>query len=141
VVGCTSATVTVSTTFTPQSALDFVAGVTTMVDYPGTRISIPGSGNASTVLARVTNLTSASGLFSAGDQDSNSDGIDDRISVGLISTSAAIAPGNFARIVFDCVAGAARPTLTDFTCTPDVSTLFGTGVSATCAVITVQTSP
>lgn len=139
--GCTSATVTVMTSYAAQSPPDFVAGVTTSVGYPGARIGIPGHGNDATVLARVTNLSGASGLFSAGDQDANSDGVDDLISVGLISTSAAIPSGSFARIVFDCAPNAAAPTAADFTCTPDVSSLFGNGVAATCSVVMVQTSP
>lgn len=132
--GCTSATVTVTTTYQAQSAPDFIAGVTAMLRYPGTLLDLPGTGNQSSVLARVTNLSGASGLFSAGDQDSDQSGTDDLLSVGLISTGSAVAPGPFARIVFDCVPGQRAPTVDDFSCAPDVSSLFGTTVDATCAV-------
>ena len=105
-----------------------------MIHYPGTLLDIPGTGNQSTVLARVTNLSGASGLFSAGDQDSDQSGTDDLLSVGMISTASAVAPGTFARVVFDCAAGQRAPTAADFSCTPDVSSLFGTTIDATCSV-------
>ena len=138
---CQSAMVTIATSYEPQVAPDFVAGVTTTLDYPGGLLDIPGVGNAASVLARVTNVSGTNGLFSAGDQDASGDGFDDRISIGLISTAAAIAPGAFARVVFDCVAGAPRPTIADFACTPDVSSLFGTTLEASCAVVDLQVSP
>jgi len=134
---CQSATVTITTSYQAQSGSDFVAGVTTIVDYPGTRIEIPGTGNQSTVIARVTNLTGVSGLFNAGDQDSDTDGVDDRVSVGLISLGTAVPPGSFARLVFDCLAGQPRPVVADFTCTPDVASLIGSTVEATCSVSVV----
>jgi hypothetical protein len=136
---CDTATVTVTTTYQAQTAPDFVAGVTTILDYPGDRLDLPGTGNQPTVLARVTNLSGVSALFSAGDQDSDSDGADDRVSVGLISTGQAITAGTFAQVVFDCLDGAARPVAGDFTCTPDVSSLLGNLVEATCAVSIVTT--
>ncbi|MEW6272970.1 MAG: hypothetical protein AB1689_27145 [Thermodesulfobacteriota bacterium] len=120
---------------------DVVAGVTVFLDYPGTRLDLPGTGNASSVLARVTNLTGVTGVFSVGDQDADSDGFDDRLGVGLISSGTAVAPGDFARVVFDCLPGAARPEAADFGCTPDVSTFFGNTISATCAVTSVEVSP
>ena len=132
--GCTTATLTITTSYQAQSAPDFIAGVTTMIHYPGTLLDIPGTGNQSTVLARVTNLSGASGLFSAGDQDSDQSGTDDLLSVGMISTASAVAPGTFARVVFDCAAGQRAPTAADFSCTPDVSSLFGTTIDATCSV-------
>ena len=132
--GCSTATLTVTTSYQAQAAPDFIAGVTTMIHYPGTLLDIPGTGNQSTVLARVTNLSGASGLFSAGDQDSDQSGTDDLLSVGMISTASAVAPGTFARVVFDCAAGQRAPTAADFSCTPDVSSLFGTTIDATCSV-------
>jgi hypothetical protein len=136
---CQTATVTITTSYQAQTPPDVVAGVSTFLDYPGTRLEIPGTGNQSTVLARVTNLSGVSALFSAGDQDSDSDGADDRVSVGLISTGAAIPPGTFAQVVFDCIAGEALPVAADFTCTPDVSSLFGNTLEATCEVSVVST--
>jgi hypothetical protein len=132
--GCKTATVTIITSYAAQAAPDFVAGVTTMLHYPETALEIPGAGNQSTVLARVTNLSGASGLFSAGDQDSDQSGSDDLLSVGLISTGSAIPAGDFARVVFDCLAGQPAPAADDFDCTPDVSSLFGNTVDATCSV-------
>ena len=136
---CRTATVTIITSYEAQSAPDFVAGVTAMLHYPGTALEIPGTGNQSTVLARVTNLSGAGGLFSAGDQDSDQSGTDDLLSVGLISTGSAVPAGDFARVVFDCVTGQPAPTVDDFDCTPDVSSLFGNTLDATCSV-SVQTA-
>jgi hypothetical protein len=131
---CSTATVTIRTSYQAQAAPDFVAGVTTMLRYPGGVLDIPGTGNQSTVLARVTNLSGANGLFSAGDQDSDQSGTDDLLSVGMISTGSAVPAGDFARVVFDCVAGQPVPTAGDFSCTPDVSSLFGNTVDATCSI-------
>jgi len=135
---CDTATVTVTTSYQTQLPPDFVAGVTVMVGYDGTRIDIPGTANQSTVVARVTNLSGASGLFQPGDQDSDPQNAS--INVGLISTGSAIPPGSFARIVFDCIEGATAPGADDFDCTPDVSSLLGNTVDATCTV-SVVTAP
>lgn len=135
---CSTATVTVHTSYQTQLPPDFVAGVTVMVGYDGTRLDIPGTGNQSTVAARVTNLSGVSGLFQPGDQDSDPENAS--INVGLISTGSAIPPGNFARIVFDCVGGATAPVAGDFVCTPDVSSLLGNTIAATCTV-SVVTAP
>lgn len=136
---CKTATVTIRTSYEAQAAPDFVAGVTAMLRYPGSALDIPGTGNQSTVLARVTNLSGAGGLFSAGDQDSDQSGSDDLLSVGLISTGSAVSAGDFARVLFDCVSGASAPTADDFDCIPDVSSLFGNTLEATCSV-TVATA-
>lgn len=137
---CTTATLTVTTSYQAQAAPDFIAGVTTMIHYPGALLDIPGAGNQASVLARVTNLSGAGGLFSAGDQDSDQNGTDDLLSVGVISTASAVAPGTFARVVFDCASGASVPTVDDFSCTPDVSSLFGTTIDASCSV-SLATAP
>jgi len=135
---CDTATVTVQTSYQSQLPPDFVAGVTVMIGYDATRVDIPGTGNQSTVVARVTNVSGASGLFQPGDQDSDPENAS--INVGLISTGSAIPPGSFARIVFDCVEGASAPVAADFACTPDVSSLLGNTVDATCTV-SVVTAP
>lgn len=135
---CDTATVTVTTSYQAQLPPDFVAGVTVMIGYDGTRLDIPGTGNQSTVVARVTNVSGASGLFQPGDQDSDPENAS--INVGLISTGSAIPPGSFARIVFDCVEGASAPVAADFACAPDVSSLLGNTVDASCTV-SVVTAP
>jgi hypothetical protein len=125
----------VTTSYQAQLPPDFVAGVTVQVGYDGTRLEIPGTGNQSTVNARVTNLSGASGLFQAGDQDTDPETAS--INVGLISTGSAIAPGAFARIVFDCADGATAPVSGDFDCTPDVSSLLGNTLEASCSIVVV----
>ena len=135
---CDTATVTITTSYQAQLPPDFVAGVTVMVGYPGTKLEIPGTGNQSTVIGRVTNLSGVTALFSAGDQDS--DPQDSSINVGLISTGAAVPSGTFARVVFDCIDGQPSPVPADFACTPDVSSLLGNTVEASCSV-SVVTAP
>jgi hypothetical protein len=122
---CSTVTVTVNVSYA-QTEFPDVAGMTINLGYPAT-VVIPGFGAEPSVVARVTNLTGVSGIFSMGDQDT-------AINVGLVSLASAIPPGNFVRIVFDCVGGAAAPDAGAFMCTPDVSTVLGSQVDATCSV-------
>ena len=122
--GCTTATVTITTSFVPPEG-DPVSGVTTTLDYPEAKIGIPGVGGGSDVASRITFLVSG-GLPGVSDDDLV-------LSVGLVNLSQAIPPGQFARAVFDCVAGQPAPVAADFSCTPAVSTFLGFDVSATCS--------
>jgi hypothetical protein len=137
---CATATVVIATTYETQLPPDVIAAVATFLDYPQARVAIPGTANQASVLARVTKLASSAGIFSAADSDTDADTVDDRIAVGLFGT-VAIPPGNFAQVVFDCVAGQPQPQLADFTCTPDVSSLFGNPVAATCEVVSLTYAP
>lgn len=133
---CTSAIVTVSVSF---DAVRFpnVAGVTVSMRYSEASLAIPGFGSDPRVLARVSNLTGIAGaLFSAGDLDYETPAI---LNVGMISIAAAIPPGPFTRIEFDCV-GPDEPVPADLSCIPDLSDLMGNIVPATCSV-TVETLP
>ncbi|MEW6270607.1 MAG: hypothetical protein AB1689_15090 [Thermodesulfobacteriota bacterium] len=141
VILCETATVLVATQYEPRVAPDLVAGVTVSVDYPAARVLLPGRGNEPAVLERVENASGVEGLFGAGDQDASGDGIDDRLAVGLISTSEPIPPGPLTRLRFDCVEGIARPTPIDFGCTADVTTLLGSDVEAGCGVVAIEYDP
>lgn len=128
---CTSAIVTVSTSYTATDA----SGVTTFVDYPDDLLDIPGSGNEPSVLERVVNLTGVSGsLFSVGDQDTDANTFDDRIAVGVINLGTPIPAGNFAQITYDCKTGEPAPDVADFACTLDASDTNGNAISGTCSV-------
>jgi hypothetical protein len=109
-----------------------VAGETAFVRYPGAVVDLPGTGTEATL--RATNLTGVPGLFLAGDSDVDQDGIDDRVAVSLISAvpSVSIPEGEFARIDFDCVSGAVQPTIDQFRCEPEGSTVTGNDVPLTC---------
>lgn len=125
------ATATINVAFDNGGGAFNAAGVTTTLSYPGA-VSIPGVGSDATVIERVTNLTGVSnGIFSAGDNDTNADNVDDQLSVGLITTSNAVAPGAFARVQFDCTAGAA---LGSVSCAADVTDAVGTDLSGSCSV-------
>lgn len=129
---CTKATVTVRVAYATPGAHG--SGVTVVLDYPEDLADVPGLGSNPSVLERVTNLTGRSGIFSAGDADSDGSGGDDRLSVGLIDLSdPGIAAGPFAAVEFDCSGGEA-PLVTDFACTLDASDLDGAPLPGTCAV-------
>jgi len=124
--GCTSVQVTIQTSFTVQPNPNFFAGISTSLDYPGPQLDIPGSGSASSVGARVTNLTGVGGsLLSAADLNQVPDAFDDRLNVGMVNTSSALPPGQFVRVQLDCRPGQPAPTLASFSCSSSVSTLEG----------------
>lgn len=132
---CSKAIVTVTTSFAAPGGGDKVSGVTTAIDYPQAKVSIPGVGGGSDVLARVANLSGVTGgLFSVGDNDSV-------LNVGLVSLATPIPAGNFARATFDCVAGQPAPALGDFACTADVSSFFGNTIPGTCQLSIVLEQP
>jgi hypothetical protein len=127
---CQKATLTVKVAYDEAAA---AAGVTAVIDYPTDLSAMPGFGSGPTVLERLTNLTGQSGIFSGGDVDSDADGTDDRLSVGLVLGSATIAPGSFADAKFDCIAEQA-PLVSDFSCTIDASDENGDPIAGTCTL-------
>lgn len=128
---CTKAVLSVRIAYGDAAAQG--AGVTTVIDYPGDLASLPGLGSAPSVTERLTNLSGQSGIFSGGDQDSDSDGTDDRVSIGLVLGTAGIVPGPFAEAEFDCPAGDA-PLVSDFACTLDASDADGGTIPGSCAL-------
>lgn len=127
---CTRAILTVTVAYDTPGALG--AGVTTIVDYPEDLAAIPGFGSEPSVTERLTNLTGQSGFFSGGDQDSDANNLDDRVSIGLVLGSAAIAPGAFAEVELDCPAVDAA-LVSDFACTLDASDANGDPISGSCS--------
>lgn len=123
---CSKAVVTISTDYVQGT--DPVAGVTTALNYPESKIVMPGSGGGSDVSSRVTNLTGVTGgLFNVGDDDST-------LNVGLVSIGTSIPAGPFARATFDCIPGQSAPTASDFQCAATVADLNGLDVpGASCA--------
>jgi hypothetical protein len=110
-----------------------VSGATAFVDYDPLLASIPGCCSDPTVLARVTNLTGVNGLFTVGDNDTDVDGEDDQLSIGVISLVSPIAPGVFAEARFDC-SELDAPLVGDFGCTLDASDEDGNAVAGTCSL-------
>jgi hypothetical protein len=94
------------------------------VGYPSV-LGIPGTGLATSVAQRVTNVSAApEGLFRARDADTNSDGQDDTVFLVFGLGTAEWPAGNFARIAFDCALGeSVRPT--DLVCTFDSASDIG----------------
>ncbi|MBY0279077.1 DUF1566 domain-containing protein [Candidatus Binatia bacterium] len=128
---CSKAILTVRVAYDDAAAAG--AGVTTVIDYPGDLAALPGLGSAPSVTERLANLSGQSGIFSGGDQDSDADGTDDRVSIGLVLGSAGIVSGPFAQATFDCPAGDA-PLVSDFACTLDASDANGDAIPGGCSV-------
>lgn len=140
--GCTQTGVsaTINVSFDTAGGSIVVNGIVATVGYPGAEVDVPGANADPTVLAAVTNLTGVSGgIFSAGDQDSNNDGQDDTLSVGVINVSQSVSlpAGNFARVQFTRREGQACPAAADFTCAADVTDFLGNTLSGTTCSVSV----
>jgi hypothetical protein len=122
---CSSAAITVQTSFTPP-AKD-VQGVATTVVYVGPKLQLNGS---------PTNLTGIEdGIFSFGDNDLvGGDFLNDTLTVGLVASPGDIPPGLFASASFVCRDGASSPTPNDFSCSSDVSDVDGGAVASACSI-------
>jgi cysteine-rich repeat protein len=96
------------------AVLGEIAGMFLQLGYP-TFLSIPGSLNAGSVTARVSDLTGAGAFFFPVDRDTNSDGTDDQLRTNYLIDPGTVPPGDFERVLFDCVPGTGvRPA--DFAC-------------------------
>ncbi len=98
----------------PDSSV-LVQGLTVLVDYPETKVTIPGSGNATTVRQAIINVQSGA-LSQPND-------LDYALRDVVAGTSHPLTPGNLFTInFFDCMNVAVPPTPADFTCTVEVAT-------------------
>ena len=98
----------------PDSSV-LVQGLTLLVDYPETKVTIPGSGNTTTVRQSIINVQSGA-LSQPND-------LDDALRDVVAGTSHPLAPGNLFTInFFDCLNVVVPPTAADFTCTVEVAT-------------------
>lgn len=133
---CSTAKVTMTIGFNPVLFPD-VAGVTVTLEYPSSRMDIPGSGSDPRVLERVEFLSgSGGGIAAVGDNDLDPVSI---LNIGRIDLLSPILPGPFAAATFDCV-GAGGPNLEDLSCSVDASTFEGNTVPAACG-LTLETTP
>jgi hypothetical protein len=108
-----------------------LAGAQITLDYVPPA-SLPGSIDAASVAERVTIIPSV-GFTSVNDQDTQPDGVDDRLNVSVVA-GAAFAEGPFADVVFDCDAGGAVPTAASFGCNAEGSDEFGGLVTTACTL-------
>jgi len=106
-----------------------LAGAQVVLDYPAS-VSLPGSIDAPSVAERVDIIPSV-GFMSVNDEDTQPDGVDDRLNISVVSGTA-FAEGPFADVTFDCEGTA--PTAGSFTCTADGSDEFGGLVTTTCTL-------
>ena len=81
--------------------------------YPGSRVNIINEA----LLEQVTNVSGTAGTFLVADNNTNGDAVDDQLAIGLLTSGQGIPQGNFAKVLYDCVDGASRPTAADFSCT------------------------
>jgi len=105
-----------------------VQGITVLVDYPESQVTIPGSGNATSVRQTIINVQSGA-LSQPND-------LDFALREILAGTANPLTPGNLFTInFFDCQ-GATPPTAADFTCTVETASdpLGLPDVGVTCAV-------
>ena len=97
----------------PDSSV-LVQGLTVLVDYPEGKVTIPGSGNATSVRQTIINVQSGA--------ISQPNDLDYALRDVLAGTSHPLTPGNVFTInFFDCQ-GATPPTAADFTCTVEAAT-------------------
>ena len=113
--------------FTPPGGLA-VAGITVLVDYPEGKVSIPGSGGATTVRTRILMLPA--GAFGAPND------LDYALRESVALGSGSLTPGRLFEVNFDDCLGAVPPVANDFTCTVEhASDALGNAIDgATCAV-------
>lgn len=84
-----------------------VYGMFVEVGYP-TSVSLPGSGTASTVRSRFTNLLGSAYRLTGSDVDTNANGVDDQARALVTAQgSAGIPSAAVERVRFDCTPGAA----------------------------------
>ena len=134
IVQCATTTLTVTLAF---DSSDPVTGASVFLSYAGQRINIINEA----LLEQVTNATGVSGTFLVADNNTNGDAFDDQLAIGLLTSGQGIPQGSFAKVLFDCVDGASRPTAADFTCTTELADGFGSPVAGTCQVTDLQYPP
>ena len=110
-----------------------VGALTAFLDYPDGRVSIPGSGNEATVVARISNKPTG---FSSAPFD-----LDYAIRETIAAFNRTLTPGAIFDVGFDLCSGATAPRRQDFTCTVEqASTPLGvnlplTGITCSVAVL------
>ncbi len=130
IAGCTAATThrPFSVSFAVPDSSVIVQGLTLLIDYPEAQVTIPGSGNATSVRQSIINVQSGA-LSQPFD-------LDVALREQIAGTANPLTPGHLFTINFLDCQGATPPTPADFTCTVEVATdplgLADQGV--TCAV-------
>ncbi|HUI24588.1 MAG TPA: hypothetical protein VL403_00785 [Candidatus Kryptonia bacterium] len=103
-----------------------VSGLTLLIGYRSSIVSLPGTGSATSVAARVKNKP-ANAIFSAFDLD--------YALRTVLSRSSPFTPGRLFTIDFDSCSGATAPTAADFGCTiQGCANSFGDVDDCTCTV-------
>jgi len=103
-----------SVSFTVPDSSVIVQGLTLLIDYPEGQVTIPGSGNATTVRQTIINVQSGA-LSQPFD-------LDYALREQIAGTANPLTPGRLFTINFLDCQGANPPTAADFTCTVEVAT-------------------
>jgi hypothetical protein len=118
---CTSAVAIVSTEWSRDSGDLPVQGVVTRVRFPRSLVLSKGGGRPSDAVDNSSGVKGA--LFNAGLEDTDRDGVDDLLNIGLVGSD--VPSGRFAEVRFEC-RGDAPPAETEFSCTLEAATYAGT---------------
>jgi hypothetical protein len=116
IASCTPATTNrpFSVSFAVPDSSVIVQGLTLVIDYPEAQVTIPGSGNATSVRLAIINVQSGA-LSQPFD-------LDYALREQIAATANPLTPGRLFTINFlDCL-GATPPTAADFSCTVDIAT-------------------
>lgn len=108
-----------------------VGALVVFLDYPDTRVSIPGSGNEASVVGRITNTPAN---FSSSPND-----LDYALREAIVAAGRTLAPGAIFDIGFDLCTGQTAPRRQDFACTVEqAATPQGVNLSLTGITCSVQ---
>jgi hypothetical protein len=108
-----------------------VGALVLFLDYPDTRVSIPGSGGEPSVAARITNTPAN---FSSSVND-----LDYALREALVASGRTLAPGAILDVGFDLCSGQTAPRRADFTCTVEqASTPQGANLPLTGITCSIQ---
>jgi hypothetical protein len=116
IAACTPATThrPFSVSFAVPDSSVIVQGLTLLIDYPEGQVTIPGSGNATSVRQSIINVQSGA-LSQPFD-------LDYALREQIAATANPLTPGHLFTINFLDCQGATPPTAADFTCTVEVAT-------------------
>jgi len=88
-----------------EQVLGGISAIHVRLNYPPPLV-IPGTGTATTVRQRVTNLMGAGSTVSGiNDRDTNANGVDDALELDARKTTGAVSPGAVFRVLYDCPDG------------------------------------
>jgi len=125
-----AATVTTDVTLTLATGAVAVGGASVTLDYDPARVGLPAVGDATTVRARVTDLTAGAlvGKGAPNNRDDDGDLEPDQVRFTLVAQNGV--QGAILKVTFDRCSGAALTSANDYACTIDGKVVAPDGVTA-----------